>query len=260
MNLGSVNVALRERGLLETLDLTVPFVRELGRGLYLRLAAVLLVPTWVALVLLHYEFEVGWVWVWLIALVSASLLEGAFTIAAGQLMFSPAARLRDVLALFVKSVVSLALWLSISRIFILLSSFTLIFPVILWSRHQFIHEVVVLEGVRGPRALDRSRRIASEGAAPGSALGFWLFFAQAFMVMGSEFVCQALVEGVLELGEPFGTLWQGGSPYALLGLLASVPLVASARFLAYVDQRTRTDAWDVQVRFLEIRAASGSAA
>lgn len=259
MNLGSVNVALRERGLLETLDLSVPFVRGLGGGLYLRLGAVLLVPALIALCALHYLAGVNWGFTWLIAIVAASLLEGAFTVAAGQLVFSPAVRLRDVLRLYARSVGSLALLLLASWLSILVSSFTLVFPVILWIRHQFIHEVVALEGVRA-RALDRSRRIASEGGAPGAALGIWLMLARIFMVVGTELVLQSVVEGVLELGRPFGVLWEGGSPYALAGLFASVPVVATARFLAYVDQRTRTDAWDVQVRFLEIRSNAGGPA
>jgi len=33
---------------------------------------------------------------------------------------------------------------------------------------------------------------------------------------------------------------------------ASVPLVASLRFLAYIDNRTRREGWDIQVRFSEL--------
>jgi hypothetical protein len=64
-----------------------------------------------------------------------------------------------------------------------------------------------------------------------------------------------VVSYLLQAGEPFGSLLQdGGSPYALAGLFLATPLVASARFLSYIDGRTRRDAWDVQVRFLGIKA------
>lgn len=257
MNLGSVNVVLRERALLETLDLTLPFVRDLGRRVYLWLSLILLLPALLAIASLHYVLELSWYWVWPIALVTVTILEGAFTVAAGQLMFSPSVRLRDVLKQFGKSVVPLLALQTVSWLGMLLSSVTVVLPVILWIRHQFLHEVVTLEGVRA-RALERSRRIASEGAAPGAALGFWLLAARLFMIAGAELVLDGFVAHVLELGQPFGSLWtQGGSLYALAGLFASVPLVATGRFLTYVDQRTRTDAWDVQVRFLGIRGAAG---
>jgi hypothetical protein len=246
--------------LLETLDLALPFMRQLGGRLYLWLTAVLVLPGLAAVAALHYALGLEWFWIWLIGLVMASLLEGAFTVAAGQLMFSPTVRLRDVLLQYGRSLGALSLARGVSWLFILLSSFTIVFPLILWIRHQFIHEVVALEGVRA-RALDRSRRIASEGGAPGAALGIWLLFGRIFMVVGAELVLGSLVDEVFELGQPLGTLWQhGGSLYALAGLFASIPFIATARFLAYVDQRTRTDAWDVQVRFLGIRGAVGGGA
>ena len=33
-------------------------------------------------------------------------------------------------------------------------------------------------------------------------------------------------------------------------------LVATARFLAYIDGRTRQDGWDIQLRFMAIAAAN----
>ena len=35
------------------------------------------------------------------------------------------------------------------------------------------------------------------------------------------------------------------------------PWVATARFLQYVDGRTRADGWDIQLRFMAIAAADG---
>ena len=44
----------------------------------------------------------------------------------------------------------------------------------------------------------------------------------------------------------------GGSPFALFGLFAAVPLGTAYRFLSYINERTRQDAWDVQVAFLAL--------
>jgi hypothetical protein len=59
-----------------------------------------------------------------------------------------------------------------------------------------------------------------------------------------------LLEFVFQLGQPLGSLAEdGGSGFAVLGLLLSVPLSAAARFLGYIDLRTRSEGWDIQLRF-----------
>ena len=74
-------------------------------------------------------------------------------------------------------------------------------------------------------------------------------------VLCSELLGLGLVSYLLQLGSPLGSLFEdGGSLFALLGLFLSTPLVATARFLTYIDGRTRRDAWDVQVRFQQVRA------
>ena len=62
-----------------------------------------------------------------------------------------------------------------------------------------------------------------------------------------------LFDFVLQVGKPFGSLIdEGGSASSLLGLFLAVPYWATARFLLYVDLRTRRDGWDVQVRFMAL--------
>jgi hypothetical protein len=73
-----------------------------------------------------------------------------------------------------------------------------------------------------------------------------------------ELLCQGLVSDVLQLGKPFGSLWADRfSPFALAGLMLSYPYAATARFLLYVDARTRSDGWDIQLRFMAIALADG---
>src|SRR6185436_8021455 len=87
-------------------------------------------------------------------------------------------------------------------------------------------------------------------------LSLALLLAPVLMAMAGDQLGQAIVEGVLQLGLPLGSLWkQGGSAYALVGFFLSVPVTAAARFLKYVDVRTRKEGWDIQLRFTAIAAA-----
>ena len=67
---------------------------------------------------------------------------------------------------------------------------------------------------------------------------------------------RGLVDSVLQLGRPFGSLFSdGGSVYALVGFFYGIQYAAIARFLKYVDLRTRKEGWDIQIRFLSLVAA-----
>ena len=61
----------------------------------------------------------------------------------------------------------------------------------------------------------------------------------------------------LQLGAPFGELTtDGGTVYAVTGFFLTIPIVAAARFLTYVDLRTRREGWDIQLKFMAIAAAA----
>jgi hypothetical protein len=57
---------------------------------------------------------------------------------------------------------------------------------------------------------------------------------------------------LLSFPPPADALSDGGSWFALCGFFMAVPFIATARFLAYIDNRTRREAWDVQLRFTEL--------
>jgi hypothetical protein len=255
MNLGAVQIALRERGALETMDLTLPFVRRLGSRVYLSLSLYLLLPMFVILNVLHYAASISWLVVWCVAVAFTTVTQGVFTVAAGQLMFSSSVRVKDVLRQYRENFGVYVRALLISRFLTALALATIVLAPILAAQYLFIHEVVLLEGMR-VRSLERSRALATQGGAPGFVFGLCMLSATLFLIAISDFVGNAIVTEVLEL-RSLGSLWtEGGSVFALAGFFLSIPLMATARFLAYVDQRTRTDAWDVQVRFLRIRAAA----
>jgi hypothetical protein len=126
-----------------------------------------------------------------------------------------------------------------------------------WPRLVFVHEASLLEGAGPADALRRSSRFVAGRGGPVFGVLVSLLLTQGAFVVTAELLGQGLVSEVLQLGKPFGALFaDGGSPYALAGLLLSVPYVATARFLEYIDARTRSDGWDVQLRFLAISAAA----
>jgi hypothetical protein len=70
----------------------------------------------------------------------------------------------------------------------------------------------------------------------------------------------ALSADVLQLGRPLGHLWaDGGSGFAVAGALLAVPVAAAARFLGYIDLRTRKEGWDIQLKFMAIAEAETKA-
>jgi hypothetical protein len=121
----------------------------------------------------------------------------------------------------------------------------------------FIVEVAVLERATFGQAMSRSRRIMA--GQSGQALVAVLALVGlhlAAIAIGDE-VGRAVLVDLFQFSAP-ETLWTaGGSTLALLGFWLFVPYVATARFLVYLDLRTRSEGWDIQTRFaaLALRSA-----
>jgi hypothetical protein len=252
MNLAHANVTLRPRSVLEILDLSCRFVVDLEPRLYLALSALLLGPALGACVAARWLFGWGWFSVWLLVIVLGALAQGAFTIAAGQVMFSERVPARQVLRSYGRRFLSYAAVLFLSRFLVVVAMPLAPF---VWMRLYFVHEALLLEGASEIESLRRSSRFVSHHAKNAFELLLAVGVSLLVFVLVAELVGHGLVEYVLQSGQPFGTLSEGGSLYAMAGYLASTPFLATARFLAYIDARTRADGWDVQVRFMAIEAA-----
>ena len=115
-------------------------------------------------------------------------------------------------------------------------------------------EVIVLERTRLSATLVRAHRIA--GARFGAALSAMvlLLALRVAAAIVADVAGRELLGGVLEVAPPPSVLRVGGSWLALLGWWTVVPLIATARFFAYLDIRTRTEGWDIQIRFAAIAA------
>jgi hypothetical protein len=255
VNLGEASIVVRRRGLLEVVDLAFRFVAGVQPALFARLAAITLLPCWLACALARWLLGWGWLAVWLLALGLLTLAQGVFTIAVGRLMFSEAIGARAVLFHFLRRLPTYLGALIATRALILLGSLLVLLAPLAWVSAAFVHEAVLLEGASS--WVEAVRRSNSFSRHHGKST-FELLVVLSAMMIAAVVVGEALghgvVEFVLQLGQPFGALKQGGSLYAVAGLFASVPLCATTRFLAYIDARTRRDGWDIQVRFMAIQA------
>ena len=109
-------------------------------------------------------------------------------------------------------------------------------------------------------AITRAARMIARNVVSVVGLLLLLSLAAAgFVFVAEMLVTNGLLDFVLQLGRPFGSLFdEGGSVAALLGLFLAVPYWTTVRFLSYIDLRTRRDGWDVQLRFMAIQARARS--
>lgn len=258
MNLERARVVLRPRTQSEIFDLAARFCVGLGGPLYLRLALATLLPCLLLTGAVWYWAKGEWVLVWWAALTLAALAEGAYTIAASRLLFEARPRARDVLRQLLRRSPAYLFALFLIGLMFLLGSFVVVLGVLAWIVYTFVPEALLLEG-QGPLASLRRARVLIHRKF-GAALGvrFGCLAAQFFAVFAADALLgDGLVDFVLQLGHPLGALWDdGGSLFALVGLFAAAPYVATVRFLAYIDGRTRQDGWDIQLRFTAIAAAA----
>ena len=255
MNLLDSRVVLRLRTVPDVLDLAYVYCTKNQRT-YQKLAAILLVPCLAICLVARYLLGWHWGFVWLCAVVLGGVAQGAFTLAAGQLLFSKEAPLRPLLGRYFRRLPSYLAALFITRLLIAVGAlpFFLLVPSA-WVRVVFVHEVSLLETASAGEAFARSGRFVKRQAGAVIGLLVCLLLSHAGFVLVVEALGKGLVEFVLQLGRPFGSLLDdGGSVYALSGFFLAIPYVASARFLKYTDIRTRKEGWDIQLRFKAIEA------
>jgi hypothetical protein len=254
MNLGQASIVLRHRQALEVVDLTLRFVRSMAPKHFLKLSALFLLPVWL-LTIGARHLEVEWLEVWLIALVSARILELPFTILCGHLLFEPDVTLRQVLKESWSSLGRTLVGLFFYAIILGASLILIIGPLFVGANYFFLSEVIVLERSGPFRAFKRSHQFLAGRSGTGvEGLMLRTTMLLAFIVL-AETLGQAIMVHALAIHTPIENLWEdGGSPLALFGLFAFVPYAAAHRFLAYTNERTRQDGWDIQVAFLRLAA------
>lgn len=267
MQLDEARVVLRPRSSSELVDLALRFMSEAGAKRYLHIGLLTLLPAWACCVAARWALGWEWAQVWMLALALAAPLQGLYTVAVGRLMFAQDVRLREIFGQFARRLPAYLVTLLLTRVLLGLAGllfFLVIPPFWMLARIAYVHEACLLEQAGPVDAITRaSRMIAGNVMGAVGYVMLLLVGAAGHVVIAELLFNDGLLDFVLQLGKPFGALFdEGGSAAALLGMFLAVPFWSTARFLAYVDLRTRRDGWDVQLRFMAIaaRAEEGSKA
>lgn len=255
MRLDQANVVLRPRSPSSVADLSIRYVFDLAPRWITRLAAGVLLPGWLGLLLLVYLAGVEWWLIWWLAAGYVTLAQGLFTVAFGRLLFERRPDPRSVRQAY-RQRLAPHLWGAIwTRLLVALGIPLLGLGFYWWARYAFLHEAILLEGMNGGHAARRAATLAKNSSSDVVSLLFLLSCFHLGAAIGVEILCRGVVEWLLmlpPLTEPAEEA--GGSPFALLGFLAATPFAAAYRFLMYIDGRTKHDGWDVQVLFMRIEA------
>lgn len=255
MDLMRAHVALRERPLLDVLDLAVRFCAA-HAGTYGRLSVAVIAP---ALAASWFVARFGgWTLGWAVTVAIGAFADVPFVALASRLVFEDKVRARDAIAIAVRALPKLLVVRGAQLLAIVASGVMLGLPW-LWGGTVmlFAVEVVVLEHAGVRPAFARASRIAN--ARFGAALGTMLLLLVAPIgaALVADVAGREVLLNVLQVKPPPPMLHAGGSGLALLGWWAAVPFLATARFFVYLDIRTRTEGWDIQTRFAAIAANGG---
>jgi hypothetical protein len=255
MKLTACRVALRPRRPVETFDLACSLVR-VNAGAVFRLLALITAGAWPLAELVGVLAGGRWAGLLLLVLF-LPLLQAPFTLLAGRLMFEPSPRAGTVwqeLRARVWEVGALVgLWWGV-LVGSACSAGTLAVPCLFVF--LFVPETLLLDRIDLRRAVRRAVIVMSEhigGAIQGFCLsvGAWLWTVAVAEAFG-----QAIVAGMLQLGQPFGSLLEGDvTPFALLGFLWGQAFTAVFRVLLYVDFRSRVEGWDLHYALRALAAS-----
>lgn len=242
-------VVLRPRSLLETGDLAAVFVRTHARA-FARLLPWVLVPA-LAIGILRALGLAGPLATW--ALFGVMLVAGGvYTPLLGDLMLQPVADLRSVQRRFLRSlpaffVARVAGWA------VTAGSIGMTFA---WS--AFVPEAMLLEGGTTTAAFRRSTALLR--SAPGRAAGYAVMGSAVMLAGGCGGELAYLsVRGLFGLATKDFSLDLDHVSWAFwVGLALVMPYLSAIRFLLYIDCRTRSEGWDLQIRMNALVEASRS--
>ncbi len=243
MNPHACRVALRPRGSFETFDLAIALVRDNPRVWIQCTALFVGVPC--ALAAIAAIATEGSLWVLVATTLISFALPLPFTALAARQLFDPNVQLSDVVRDLAERPV---LWSFIAVGDFILFLFIPIF--LLWVPQigvSFLPECLWLE--RAPlRALPRAATLASAAPLPAiTSLFAARLLLPIWLVAAVDMSGVAIWQTVLQAGQP-PQLAEG----SLAPWTAGIPLLAAAvagawRLLLYVDARTRSEGWDLQV-------------
>jgi hypothetical protein len=256
VNVLSTKVALRERTLAEVFDLSFRFLVVRGGRKYLRLWLFSCAPMLALCCWLRF-LKLEWLWVWAAALVGFVVAQIPFTLAASRLLLEDDLAVGAVVKAWLLKIPGQLISHGIASVLLLGSGLVIVPVPFLAGRLLFLPEVTLLEGSGFVRALERGGRMSRHRLGETLQACLLLLVIWVFFILGTDVLGRALQVDLLGFPPPADSLADGGSWYALAGFFIAVPVLATARFLAYIDGRTRREAWDVQLRFTDLAERAG---
>ena len=252
MDLMRARVALRERPLLDILDLAIRFCASHGAK-YAKLSAVVLIPSFAVTFAAGY-FVGPWL-AWITTVFVTAFAGAPYVALASRLVFADDVGVGEALRIGLRAVPGLMVIRLVQLMALAVSSITVgLAWVWLGPITLFVLEVLILEqgGVGG--TLGRAHRVANAHFADAVLTMFLCALGPLCAAMLADVAGRQILEEVLEVKPPPSMFHEGWSALALVGWLAALPLVQTARFFVYLGIRTRTEGWDIQTRFAAIAA------
>jgi len=249
VNLLDARIVLRPRKLSEILDLAFLYAHA-ARKQTRRLSLSTLLPAFLACLALRYLAHLSWVWVWIIAYGLSSLCMAPFTILASRLLFADRTSTRKVWKDFGRGLGRI-LWARLGAMFMCAAgaALALVFLPLAMAHSLFLDEAILLEQMKLSGAFSRASAVVRRQLSPAQFFGLTTLVVRFLAVVFVDLVGGLFLEYVLQWDQGKSGLWSdGGSPLALLGLFWVVPYLASAKFLLYIDLRTRKEGWDLQLK------------
>jgi hypothetical protein len=246
-------VAFRERAFIDVMDLALRFLVVHWR-LYAKVAAVVLVPSIVLTLGLAHLASDWWIG-WAVALALSFAVQVPFTLLASRLVFQDQVSARVVLRAAARELPRILAMRVLWVLPITLGWVLLVIPAIgLGALFLFVDEVMILERSRIIPAFGRSQRIATSSMGNTLLCVAMVTLLPLVAVLFADVGGRALVSDLLQFRGPAPLWTTGGSVLAVVGWFGVIPYVATARFFAYLNVRTRAEGWDIQTRFAAIAA------
>lgn len=251
----TARVAFRDRSAIDVLDLALRFIVVHGR-------AYAIVTVWIALPAALAAIAAadawGWTTAWLVAIPLWLAAQVPFTLLASRLVFERNVRARTVIRASLREIPRILVMRVLWGAIVAVGAIFFVVPA-LWAlgAFHFMPEVMLLERASVGQAFARAQRVAA--ASIGESLVAYLFGALvvAASIALAELGGRTVIADLLQFRAPPAAWTEGGSVLAMVGLFASLPFTATARFFTYLNVRTRVEGWDIQTRFAALAARAG---
>ena len=254
MNVLQARVALRERTLLDVIDLSLRFVMS-HLGVYARVSAAVLIPAFLASWAIAARF--GWWWGWIGAVLLGLIASTPFTALASRLVFEADVGTSESLRIALRSLTRM---IACRILHVLGVAMGLIFFVVpgMWVAMLFflLSEVVILEHAGFGTALARLMRLLAGHSGDILMALLVITLLHLIAVVLGDMVGRGILEELLQVQAPATLFEAGGSALGLVGFWLAVPVLTTARLFVYLNLRTRREGWDIQTRFAAIDARS----